>query len=156
MIGTQIADRYQINRELGEGGMGVVYHAHDTLLNRDVAVKILSETELTAVGRERLLNEAQAAAQLNHPNIITIHDAGESEGKTYIVMELTDGESLHSNPPQETAEIVWIARQVSAALDHAHQHGIVHRDLKPENVLFTLEGTRCSRASQTKITQFHG
>ncbi len=141
MIGTQIADRYQINRELGKGGMGVVYHAHDTLLNRDVAVKILSETELTAEGRERLLNEARAAAQLNHPNIITIHDAGESEGKTYIVMELTDGESLHSNPPQETTEIVSIACQVSAALDHAHQHGIVHRDLKPENVLFIPDGT---------------
>lgn len=140
MIGTEIAGRYLIERELGTGGMGVVYMGRDNLLNRDVAVKILGDTELTAQGRARMLNEARAAAQLNHPNIITIHDAGESGETVYIVMELIGGDSLHSCPAEETEEIVDVARQVSAALEHAHKHGIIHRDLKPENVLYTDEG----------------
>ena len=147
MIGTKIAGRFDINGELGEGGIGVVYQAHDSVLNRDVAVKILSATELTSEGRERLLNEARAAAQLNHPNIITIHDAGESQGSAYIVMEFAEGGSLHRTPPHEMDAILEVARQVSAALEHAHRHGIVHRDLKPENVLWMFDGS-------VKLTDF--
>ena len=115
--------------------MGVVYRGHDLLLERDVAVKMISQAGLGTEGRVRLLREAQAVAQLNHPNIITVYDAGEADGATYIVMELLDGRSLYERRPQSTDELVEIARQVCAALDHAHTHGIIHRDLKPENVI---------------------
>lgn len=121
--------------------MGVVYRAHDTLLDRYVAVKVLSET--IPGGREpaRLLREAQAAARLNHPHIVSIHDAGEADRVPYIVMELVEGGSLYSHKPEDLDRIVVIARQICSALDHAHGHGIIHRDLKPENVLLTPDGS---------------
>ncbi len=134
MIGTTLQNRYRLDAELGRGGMGVVYRAHDTLLDRDVAVKVLSAAVLGSEGRARLLREARAAAQLNHPNIVSIHDAGEVDGVPFIVMELVEGESLHSRRPTDLDEILGIARQMCAALEHAHAHGIIHRDLKPENV----------------------
>jgi tetratricopeptide (TPR) repeat protein len=137
MIGITLQKRYRLEAELGRGGMGVVYQAYDTLLDRDVAVKLLSGSVLGSEGRVRLLREAQSAAQLNHPNIVAVYDAGEHEGTPFIVMELVDGTSLHEQPPQELDDILAVARQVCAALDHAHRHGIVHRDLKPENVLVT-------------------
>jgi serine/threonine-protein kinase len=126
--------------------MGVVYRAHDSLLGRDVAVTLLSEAGLGTEGRARLLREAQAAAQLNHPNIVTIYDAGEADLASgtpgalaqvvpFIVMELVAGESLYERRPQDLGEILAITRQACAALEHAHAHGIIHRDLKPENVL---------------------
>ncbi|HLF28681.1 MAG TPA: protein kinase [Anaerolineae bacterium] len=142
MIGATIQNRYRIETELGQGGMGVVYRAHDELLDRAVAVKLLSETRLGTDGRARLLREAQAAARLNHPNIVTVHDAGETDpatpgasGVPFIVMELVEGESLYSRRPATIGELLVIARQVCDALDHAHAQGIVHRDIKPENIL---------------------
>ena len=135
MIGNVLNHRYRLDAELGRGGMGVVYRGHDLLLERDVAVKMISQAGLGTEGRVRLLREAQAVAQLNHPNIITLYDAGEADGATYIVMELLDGRSLYERRPQNLDELVEIARQVCAALDHAHTHGIIHRDLKPENVI---------------------
>ncbi|MBI3763786.1 MAG: serine/threonine-protein kinase PknK, partial [Chloroflexi bacterium] len=148
MIGTLLNDRYRLDAELGRGGMGVVYRAHDTLLDRSVAVKVLSGSRLTAEGRSRLLNEARAAAQLNHPNIVTIYDAGEAPldltGLTdpsglipFIVMELVEGESLFGRRPQTLDEVLAVAREVCAALEHAHTRAIVHRDLKPENVVLS-------------------
>ncbi len=134
MLGAVLQNRYRIDAELGRGGMGVVYRAHDALLDRNVAVKVLSDAKLGTEGRARLLREAQAAAQLNHPNIVSVHDAGENEGVPFIVMELVEGESLHDWRPQTLDETLSIARQVCAALEHAHAHGIVHRDLKPENI----------------------
>ena len=135
MIGDVLNHRYRLDAELGRGGMGVVYRGHDLLLARDVAVKMISQAGLGTEGRARLLREAQAVAQLNHPNIITLFDAGETDGTTYIVMELLDGRSLYERRPHNLDELVEIARQVCAALDHAHTHGIIHRDLKPENVI---------------------
>jgi len=135
--------RYQLIRELGSGGMGIVYEGHDSLLDRPVAVKVLSETSQTRLGTEgrtRLMHEAQAAARLNHPNIVGIYDAGDEEGISFIVMELIQGDSLFERKPTSLPEIVSIARQISAALDHAHSNGIIHRDLKPENVLITKAG----------------
>ncbi|MGE5140049.1 MAG: protein kinase domain-containing protein [Rudaea sp.] len=132
--------RYQIEEEIGRGGMGTICRAHDTLLDRDVAVKLLNEKGLGTAGRARLLNEARAVAQLNHPNIVAVYDAGEADGSTFVVMELVHGDSLQEKPPKEIAEIVTIAQQVCAALAHAHAHGIVHRDLKLENVLITPDG----------------
>ena len=134
-------DRYRLEAEIGRGGMGVVYRAHDTLLDRDVAVKVLSEAALDSGGRARLLHEARATARLNHPNIVSVYDAGETEGSPFVVMELVEGGSLHSHRPQSQAKIVAIARQISAALLHAHTNGIIHRDLKPENVLLAHDGS---------------
>jgi ABC-type oligopeptide transport system substrate-binding subunit len=141
MIGTTLQNRYRLDAEIGRGGMGVVYRAHDTLLERDVAVKVLSEATLGSEGRARLLHEAQSAAQLNHPNIVSIHDVGEADGSPFIVMELVEGESLHDRRPEALDDILAMARQVCAALEHAHTSDIIHRDLKPENVLLAPDGT---------------
>jgi tetratricopeptide (TPR) repeat protein len=111
------------------------------LLEREVAIKVLSAAALDGDGQARLLHEARAAASLNHPNIVSVHDAGESGDSPFIVMELIQGESLHDACVQELDEIVAIAGQICSALAHAHAHGIVHRDLKPENVLLTPGGT---------------
>jgi len=134
-------DRYELLEELGRGGMGTVHRAHDTMLDREVAVKLLSEAGLGTEGRERMLREAQAIAKLNHPNIVQVHDAGQLDGTPYIVMELVEGHSLHERSPKDFPGILEVAGQICAALEHAHQHGIIHRDLKPENVLIASDGT---------------
>jgi tRNA A-37 threonylcarbamoyl transferase component Bud32 len=150
MIGTLLNGRYRLDAELGRGGMGRVYRAHDTLLDRHIAVKVLSAPELGTEGRARLLREAQAAAGLNHPNIVSVYDAGEAQipdradPLPFVVMELVEGPSLHDRRPGSLEETVSVACQVCAALEHAHARGIVHRDLKPENVLLApdpQEGT---------------
>ena len=162
MIDTRINNRYLITNELGRGGMGIVYRAHDTLLERDVAVKVLWTSALGSQGRARLLREAQAAARLNHPNIINIYDAGDTDGLSYIVMELLDGESLFDHRPQMLDEILRIIQQICQALDHAHRHGIIHRDLKPENVIVTSKGIAkltdfgLSRSVTARISQEGG
>ncbi|MBM2851143.1 MAG: hypothetical protein HW418_4085, partial [Anaerolineales bacterium] len=142
MIGEMLADRYRIDAELGRGGMGVVYRAHDTLLDRAVAVKVLSDSGLGTEGRARLLREAQAAARLDHPNIVSVYDAGETESMPFIVMQLVTGASLHDCGPLSLPQIIAVARQLCDALDHAHAQGIVHRDLKPENVMIFGSGER--------------
>lgn len=135
-----LQNRYRLDAELAQGGMGVLYRAHDLLLERDVAIKLLKDSGLGSQGRARLLHEAQAAARLDHPNIVTVYDVGEEAGRPYIVMQLIEGQSLHEQRPSSLAGILAIARQVCAALEHAHRHGIIHRDLKPENILLTPEG----------------
>ncbi|MBM2850650.1 MAG: hypothetical protein HW418_3592, partial [Anaerolineales bacterium] len=148
MIGATLHNRYRIDAELGQGGMGVVYRAHDTLLNRPVAVKVLSAAGLGTAGKARLLAEARAAARLNHPNIVAVHDAGEADpspgsgqAAPFIVMEFVEGNSLRDQLPKTLAESLAIAWQVCAALEHAHSNGIVHRDLKPENIVLTRTQT---------------
>lgn len=121
--------------------MGVVYRAHDEMLERPVAVKLLNEGAVGSEGRARLLKEARAAASLNHPNIVTVFDAGEIDERPYIVMELIEGYSLHESHPDSIDEVISIARQLTAALSHAHANAIIHRDLKPENVVITPEGS---------------
>lgn len=135
-----IADRYRVGHELGSGGMGVVHAGFDITLERPVAIKLLSESALSADGRDRLLREAKAAAGLKHPNVITVHDAGEVDGVPYIVMELVEGESLHQARPRELSTIIELAIQLASALDHAHGQRIIHRDLKPENVILERGG----------------
>jgi ABC-type oligopeptide transport system substrate-binding subunit/predicted Ser/Thr protein kinase len=142
-----IAERYQIERELGRGGMGVVYLAHDEVLDRYVAIKVVNDPSLGKEGRDRLLREARLAAQLNHLNIVAIHDAIETDDTPQIVMEYVEGKSTHDQPPRDLDQILDIATQLCNALSHAHQQGIVHRDLKPENVLLTEDGT-------VKLTDF--
>ncbi|MFI5370644.1 MAG: serine/threonine-protein kinase, partial [Candidatus Eisenbacteria bacterium] len=139
MLGTRLADRYRIDTLLGEGGMGVVYRAHDLTLQRDVAVKLVRAETLDDEGRARLLREARAAAQLNHPGIVAAYDAGDTPNGPFVVMELFAGTDLRHLPAPTLGESLDIARQLAAALAHAHAHGIVHRDLKPENVLARRE-----------------
>ncbi len=134
-------DRYRITGELGRGAMGTIHRAEDTLLDRPVALKMITAAQLTEDNRVRLLSEARAAARLNHPNIVAVYDAGEENQVPFIVMELVEGGSLYEKKPDSTDEIISISRQICAALGHAHQHGIVHRDLKPENVLRSGNGT---------------
>lgn len=159
MQNSLINNRYLLKSELGRGGMGVVYQAHDTLLEREVAVKVLWSSTLGTQGRARLLREAQAAARLNHPNIINIYDAGATDGLSYIVMELLDGESLFDRKPGSLEETLRIIRQVCEALGHAHVNGIIHRDLKPENVIVTSKGVAkltdfgLSRSLTSRISQ---
>jgi len=141
VTGTLLNKRYRLEAELGRGGMGAIYRAYDTLLERPVAIKVLSDTSLGSAGRARLLREAQAAARLNHPNIVAVYDAGEAEGVPFIVMELVEGASLFDQKPKTMEEILRIARQICSALERAHSQGIIHRDLKPENVVLTLDGT---------------
>jgi serine/threonine-protein kinase len=141
LIGSTVNNRYKIESELGRGGMGTVYRAHDSTLNRDVALKLISNTDLGTEGRSRLLNEAQTVAQLDHPNIVTVFDAGEFESKPYIVMQLVEGGTLYEQKPESIDETLTIVKQVCAALEYAHQRDVVHRDLKPENVALSDDGT---------------
>jgi eukaryotic-like serine/threonine-protein kinase len=138
---TLVGRRYTVERTLGGGGMAVVYLARDEELDRPVAIKLLAE-QLAAdeAFRARFLREARLAAGLSHPNIVSVFDAGEEDGRPYIVMECIEGTTLaeelaqRANPygPEEAVEL---ALQVCAGLEHAHQAGLVHRDVKPQNLL---------------------
>lgn len=143
MTGRTIA-HYRIAGRLGAGGMGEVWRAHDTQLGRDVALKVLPADRFTDENaRARLLREARTASRLNHPHICTIHEVGESDGQTYIAMELVEGRTLSALLQERaltTAEILRIGQQVADAVAHAHQHGVVHRDLKSANIILTPEG----------------
>ncbi|HEY2961238.1 MAG TPA: protein kinase [Pyrinomonadaceae bacterium] len=136
-LGTVLRDRYRLDSELGRGGMGTVYRATDLELQREVAVKVLAATSQTSEARERLIREARAAAALNHPHIVTVHDVGEQRGLPFLVMELVAGPRLSQARPTDLARVVEIAIQICAALEHAHANQIVHRDLKPDNVLLS-------------------
>lgn len=137
----QIDQRYRIAKELGRGAMGTVYLGHDEVLDRDVAIKVVNDPKLDEKGKARMLREARLAGQLNHPNIVAIHDAGETDGIPYIVMEFVEGRPIYDDPPQAIDEILHVAGQLCEALAHAHEHGVVHRDLKPENILLTSDGS---------------
>ena len=136
-LGTVLRQRYRLDSELGRGGMGTVYRATDLELGREVAVKVLSANSQTSEARERLIREARAAAALNHPHIVTVHDVGVENGLPFLVMELVPGPRLSQARPTEIPRVVEIASQICAALEHAHANKIVHRDLKPDNVLLS-------------------
>src|SRR5215510_1711994 len=137
--GSVLRERYRFDAEIGRGGMGIVYRATDLQLQREVAVKVLSE-KTSSDSRERLMREARAAAALNHPNIISVYDVGEISGSPFFVMELVKGPNLAKARPLELSGIVEVAIQICSALDHAHSNSIVHRDLKPDNVLVSTVG----------------
>jgi serine/threonine-protein kinase len=150
--------RYRIERELGRGGMGVVYQATDPVINRQVALKLILPGN-PVFGDERLhqdglLREARAAGPLHHPGIVTIYDVGEAEGVPFVAMEFVDGTSLFSlmsNRRLERSRAIDILRQLASALDYAHSHGIIHRDIKPANVL--LEGGAVAKIADFGIAR---
>lgn len=142
MIG-QMLSQYRILEKIGEGGMGIVYRAQDTKLQRAVALKFLPERLTTnQVEKDRLFQEARAAANLNHPNICTIHDIRDEGDRPYIVMEYVDGTTLTEKTRQPLAikDAVDYAIQIGEALEEAHGHGITHRDIKAENIMVTSRG----------------
>jgi len=143
LVGKTIA-HYRILSLLGEGGMGVVYRAMDTKLQREVALKFLSSRMIgDAEDRERFLNEARAAASLDHPNICAVHEIGEVDGLAYISMARLEGESLKDRLARgalDRDEAVDIARQIAEGMSEAHAGGVVHRDLKPGNIMISPKG----------------
>ncbi|HEY5074786.1 MAG TPA: tetratricopeptide repeat protein [Pyrinomonadaceae bacterium] len=150
MVSQQLS-HYQIIKKLGAGGMGEVFLAQDTRLERKVAIKILPAKSIEdSHARKRLIREAKAAATLDHPNICTIHEVNEEGADPFIVMQYIEGETLWDkvrNNPLAPAEVVHIGIQAAEALAEAHSHGIVHRDIKPQNVIITPRG-------QVKILDF--
>lgn len=142
--GTHL-ERFRIVQELGRGGMGIVYRAYDEKLHRDVALKVLpAQFASRGEHRARFLREARAGAALSHPNIVTIHEIGEVNGRIFVAMELVEGESLRcrlDRGPLAVREAVAIALPIASALARAHERHLVHRDLKPDNVMIGNDGS---------------
>ena len=134
-----LADRYRVERELGQGGMATVYLAHDLRHDRDVAIKVLHPDLAAALGGDRFLAEIRTTARLQHPHVLPLLDSGAADGLLYYVMPLATGETLRSRLARERQlpidDALRIAREVADALGHAHDLGIIHRDIKPENIL---------------------
>jgi predicted Ser/Thr protein kinase len=148
MMSLQTVGRYEITGELGRGAMGVVYKALDPTIGRTVALKTMRLDVHGLDAQEmvrRFQNEARAAGVLNHPNIVTIYDAGEQDGIFYIAMEFIEGTTLHELLAEKrvlaTEEVLQLTRQICRGLDYAHSNGIVHRDIKPANIMITGNGT---------------
>ena len=152
MVGELIADRYELEELVGTGGMSSVYRAQDRLLERDVALKLLHD-QFTGDGDyvERFRREARSVAQLSHPNIVTVIDRGEQDGRQFIVFEYVDGENLKElvdrEGPLPVHEVIELGLQVARGLSFAHENGLVHRDVKPQNVLLDSDG-------RAKVTDF--
>ena len=143
MIGKMLG-HYQITQKLGQGGMGIVYKARDTHLDRFVAIKVLPAEKVSDPDRKRrFVQEAKAASALNHPNIVHVYDIDQSDGTDFIAMEYVDGKTLDQRIGRRGLplnEALKYAVQISDALAKAHSAGIVHRDLKPTNIMVNEDG----------------
>ena len=146
MVPTAEPDRYRIIAPIGKGGMGEVYRARDTRLQRDVALKILPASFATSPDRlRRLEQEARAAGQINHPNVVAVYDVADVNGAPGIVSELLEGETLGQRLARGSipaAQTIRYAVQIAEGLAAAHRRGVVHRDLKPDNIFITTDGDR--------------
>src|SRR3954470_3210106 len=142
-LAAALQGQYVVQRELGRGGMAVVYLAHDLRHDRPVALKVLHSELAQALGQERFLREIKLVARLQHPHILSVHDSGESTDRFWFTMPYVEGESLRARLVRERQlpidDAIRIARETADALDYAHRHGIIHRDIKPENILLTEE-----------------
>src|SRR4030095_16935886 len=143
--GTKLGP-YEITAALGAGGMGEVYRARDTRLERTVAIKILpAQFSADTVCKQRFEREAKTISQLNHPHICTLYDVGSQDGIEYLVMECVEGETLAKRlerGPLPLEQVLKYGQQIADALDKAHRSGIVHRDLKPSNIMLTPTGAK--------------
>jgi serine/threonine protein kinase len=151
VVGSLVLNRFLIERRIGSGGFGVVYEAWDGRLERPVAVKAIEPEEHG--GSRRVLREAQAAARLNHPGIVTLYEMGEEDGSALLVTELVDGSTLAElarDGALSDREVGEIGADLCEALDHAHSRSVVHRDIKPQNVLVTEDG----RERRAKLMDF--
>lgn len=152
MIGHELGGRYQIIERVGGGGMALVYRAQDILLNRNVAIKVLRQQFVNDEEFiRRFRREAQSAASLSHPNIVSVYDVGQEDEVHYIVMEYVEGQNLNEiikeRAPLQVEEAIRIASQIADALEHAHHNQIIHRDIKPHNILIGRNG-------RVKVTDF--
>ncbi|WP_030339518.1 serine/threonine-protein kinase [Streptomyces sp. NRRL S-1022] len=157
LVGRQVAG-YRIESEIGRGGMAVVYRAHDLRLDRTVALKLLApELARNDTFRKRFTHESQVAAAIDHPHIVPVFEAGETDGVLYIAMRYVPGSDLRHlldvRGPLAPPDAVRIAAQVASALDAAHEHGLVHRDVKPGNIL-VAEGTDGDHPEHVYLTDF--
>lgn len=157
LVGCQVAG-YRIEREIGRGGMAVVYRALDLRLERTVALKLLApELARNDTFRRRFTHESRAAAAIDHPHIVPVYEAGETDGVLYIAMRYVDGSDLRHlldrRGPLAPSTTLRIAAQVASALDAAHEHGLVHRDVKPGNIL-VARGTDSDHPEHTYLTDF--
>src|SRR5688572_25993073 len=144
--------KYEVIERIGRGGMGMIFKARDPILDRLVALKVISrDIDITDELRARFFREAQACARLSHPNIVTVYDMGEDDSRLFIVMELLDGEELRrlisERRPSALEDKLAIMVQVCEGLHYAHEKGIVHRDIKPGNIMVSPTG-------QAKILDF--
>src|SRR5258706_1643587 len=144
--GTRLGP-YEILAPLGKGGMGEVYRARDTRLDRDVAIKVLAQMAADPEAMQRLEREAKVLAVLSHPNLLTVYDIGKEGGVTYVVTELLEGETLLGRPLRAWRAATEIAAAVSEGLAAAHDKGVFHRDIKPGNIFLTTSG-------QVKVLEF--
>ncbi|MBL9026812.1 MAG: serine/threonine protein kinase [Myxococcales bacterium] len=144
LVGHSVG-RYHVLSRLGQGGMGIVYRARDSVLGREVALKVLPQDVMRDAGRRRrFLKEARLAAAINHPNLVAIYDVGEADERIYLAMELVNGQPLRdklAEGPMEIGEVLRIGADMARGIARAHTAGIVHRDLKPENVMVASDGT---------------
>lgn len=152
MIGHELGGRYEVIERIGGGGMALVYKAHDILLGRNVAIKVLRQQFVhDEEFIRRFRREAQSAASLSHSNVVSIYDVGQEDDIHYIVMEYVEGHNLDEiikeRAPLQVDEAVRIASQICDALDHAHQNQIIHRDIKPHNIMIGRNG-------RVKVTDF--
>src|SRR5687767_11106229 len=138
-LNAALTGRYRIERDLGGGGMAMVYLARDERHDRSVALKVLRPELAAVIGAERFLNEIKTTANLQHPHILPLHDSGNVDGTVWYVMPSVEGESLRDRLTRETQlpldDALQVTREVASALDYAHRHGVIHRDIKPENIL---------------------